>query len=201
MNSSSNHLKQHSFIAALLVSCVVSLCFAQASYARSSCIGLFPQVDPKKQRVLDWISVQNEINQKLGFETKLRTRTSDGLVQIVAEKINGYPAIELTFDYWPQRKILTIEYIVTDPYIKRGLAHSLIKASFVLFPDVDVIQVPSLVLDNENQLNDSLGKGLTQEHALMQTPIYKVLAQFGFSEIIPRTMNSEGGFAVRRPRD
>ena len=175
------------------------LLFGQTSQAQSLCSDLFLVTASNEQRITDWVAIKKEISKVVGFEIKLKTQMSEGLVEIYAENAQGAKAVELSVSYSARKKTLAIEYIVTDPFKKRGLAQKLIQAAFVLFGPIDIIAVPSLVRDNETALLDFLNQGYTQENATKETPLYKALVRLGYSEIIPGSLNTEGGFAVRRP--
>lgn len=81
-----------------------------------------------------------------------------------------------------------------------GIGELMMSLALKKFPDTEVISTHSMVQTNREIFMQAVQKGMSREEALKQTPAYKIRAKFGFTEIVPGSIDGELGFAVRKPQ-
>lgn len=87
-----------------------------------------------------------------------------------------------------------------ENYRNMGVSEALVESMLKEFPKVEVISTDSLTQTNLKVVEDHIKKGKSVTDSIKESPAYKVRAKFGFTEIIPESINNNTyGFKVRRP--
>lgn len=92
--------------------------------------------------------------------------------------------------FWsePDRSLQLLETIVTPKYRRQGVNRALTQILLQRFHPVAKISAPLGVTraggENLSQFMQALGRGLTPEQALRETPAYRNYAHFGFSRLL-----------------
>jgi hypothetical protein len=101
--------------------------------------------------------------------------------------------------YLERKKTLVIDYVGTKPYSGKGLATALLAAALIRYPETKAIKTLSMIADNESSVQHSIQKGSSVQDAIKASAAYKMRSKFGFTEILPESINADFGFTVVRP--
>lgn len=139
-------------------------------------------------------SLQTSIS-KLGFRTILDESKVEKILILhpTTKDEIGF----VTYTYRARNKELIIKwiYIGDEVYKKKGLSYVLIGRLLQLFPETRTISTAQLARDNLKSLEEQLeNRSLLQ--ALKETPFYKALHYYGYSNIDPWSITSQYGFGA-----
>jgi GNAT superfamily N-acetyltransferase len=85
-------------------------------------------------------------------------------------------------------------------YREMGVGSALMENVLEDFPDVKVITSDSLVDMNRDIANKFINQGLSLKDSIKQTPAYKIREKFGYSEILPESIDPfMFSFSVKKP--
>ena len=103
--------------------------------------------------------------------------------------------------YNPSKDEIKMGHMYTHhDYREMGVGSALMENVLEDFPDVKVITSDSLVDMNRDIANKFINQGLSLKDSIKQTPAYKIREKFGYSEILPESIDPfMFSFSVKKP--